>query len=124
MVRKKKQPTTSSINFRGHMNGLMIFIREQGVIGLAVGLVLGSSVAVVVRSLLDNIVMPPLGFLLGSSEGLKGLQISLGKTPAGEEAILHYGTFLNDLINFVIIALVIYFVIHILGFDKKVDKKK
>ncbi|HEU5121648.1 MAG TPA: MscL family protein [Candidatus Saccharimonadales bacterium] len=105
------------------LGGFMEFVRTQGVVGLAVGLVLGGAVTVLVKSLIDNVVMPPLGFILGSAEGLKGLQWQLGKTPAGQDAILHYGTFLNDLINFVVIAVVVYLIVHILGFDK-LDKKK
>jgi large conductance mechanosensitive channel len=105
------------------LGGFMEFIRTQGVIGLAVGLVLGGAVTVMVKSLIDNIVMPPLGFLLGSSEGLKGLKLNLGRTAAGQDAVLHYGVFLNDLINFVVIAAVIYLIVHVLGFDK-IDKKK
>ncbi len=105
-----------------YVSGFMEFVRTQGVVGLAVGLVLGGAVTVVVKSLIDNIVMPPLGFILGSAEGLKGLTINLGKT-GGEDAILHYGVFLNDIINFIVIALIVYLVVHILGFDK-LDKKK
>jgi large conductance mechanosensitive channel len=105
------------------INGFMEFVRTQGVVGLAVGLVLGGAVTVVVRSLINNVVMPPLGFILGSSQGLSSLGIQLGKASDWKEAILHYGTFLNDLINFVIIAIVIYAAVHILGFDK-LDKKK
>lgn len=101
----------------------MEFVRTQGVVGLAVGLVLGGAVTVLVKSLIDNVVMPPLGFILGSAEGLKGLELNLGKTAAGQEAILHYGTFLNDLINFAVIAVVVYLIVHILGFDR-LDKKK
>jgi large conductance mechanosensitive channel len=106
-----------------HLSGFVNFIRTQGVAGLAVGLVLGGAVTVVVKSLIDNVVMPPLGLLLGSSEGLKGLTLSLGKTASGHETALHYGTFLNDLINFLVIALVVYLIVHIFGFDK-IDKKK
>ena len=105
------------------VGGFMEFVRTQGVVGLAVGLVLGGAVTILVKSLVDNIVMPPLGFILGSAEGLKGLQLNIGKTAAGQDAILHYGVFLNDLINFVVIAVVVYMIVHILGFDK-IDKKK
>lgn len=105
-----------------HASGFMDFIRTQGVVGLAVGLVVGGAVAVLVRSLIDNIVMPPLGFILGSAEGLKGLELVIGKT-GGKQAVLHYGVFLNDLVNFIILALVIYMVVHMLGLDK-LDKKK
>ena len=106
-----------------HFGGFMEFIRTQGVVGLAVGLVLGGAVTIVVKSLIDNVVMPPLGFILGSAQGLKGLEFHMGKTAAGQEATLHYGVFLNDLINFVVIAVIVYLVVHILGFDK-IDKKK
>ena len=109
---------------RKHVNGFMDFIREQGVVGLAVGLVLGGAVTILVKSLIDNLVMPPLGFILGSAEGLKGLTLHLGQTPAGKEAILNYGVFLNDLINFVVIALVVYLAVRAFGFDQKFDKKK
>jgi large conductance mechanosensitive channel len=105
------------------LKGFINFIRTQGVIGLAVGLVLGGAVTVMVKSLVDNVVMPPLGFILGSSDGLKGLVFNMGKTRGGQDAILHYGTFLNDMINFIVIALVVYLIVHLFKFDK-LDKKK
>jgi len=106
-----------------YARGFLNFIREQGVVGLAVGLVLGGAVATLVKSLVDNVVMPPVGLLLGSADGLKGLSWTLGKAN-GKDSVLHYGVFLNDLLNFIIIALVIYVVVHLLGLDKKFDKKK
>lgn len=106
-----------------HVGGFVTFVRTQGVIGLAVGLVLGGAITVMVKSLIDNVVMPPVGLILGSSEGLKGLTLNLGKSANGKDTILHYGVFLNDFINFLVIAAVVYFVVHMLGFDK-IDKKK
>jgi large conductance mechanosensitive channel len=103
--------------------GFIDFIRTQGVVGLAVGLVLGGAVSTLVKSLVDNVIMPPLGLLLGSSQGIEGLQWTVGKTSDGQLSILHYGTFLNDFINFVIIALVIYVVLKLLRVDQ-LDKKK
>ncbi|MEI7539363.1 MAG: MscL family protein [Candidatus Saccharibacteria bacterium] len=105
------------------LKAFLDFIRTQGVVGLAVGLVLGGSVSVLVKSLVDNVVMPPLGLLLGSAEGLKGLSWTIGKTNGGQAAVLHYGVFLNDFINFVVIALVVYFIVKLLRFDK-IDKPK
>jgi large conductance mechanosensitive channel len=63
--------------------------------------------------------MPPLGFLLGSADGIKGLVLDMGTTPAGEHAVLAYGAFVNDLINFLVLAFVIYFVIKLLKLDVK-----
>jgi large conductance mechanosensitive channel len=104
------------------MKDFLDFIRTQGVVGLAVGLVLGGATSILVKSLIDNVVMPPLGLLLGSSEGLKGLEWTIG-TEGGKQAVIQYGIFLNDLINFLVIALVIYFIIHLLKLDK-IDKPK
>lgn len=108
---------------RAQALGFMDFIRSQGVVGLAVGLVLGGAISVMVKSLIDNVFMPPLGLLLGSANGLKGLVLNIGNTSIGEPVVLKYGIFLNDLINFIVIALVIYLTVKLLRFDR-FDKKK
>lgn len=102
------------------VKGFVEFIKGYGVIGLAIGLVIGTAASTLVNSLINNVVMPPLGFLLGSSDGLKDLVWNMGTTAAGEEAVLHYGQFLSDAINFFVIALVVYLVVKWL----KVDIKK
>jgi large conductance mechanosensitive channel len=134
MAEKKKQhriskekivvPATRIVEF-GETNakGFVDFLRTQGVVGLAVGIVLGGAVSVLARSLIDNVIMPPVGLLLGSGDGLKGLSWTLGEGTNGDPAVLYYGTFINDLINFIILALVMYLVFHILGLTK-LDKKK
>ena len=105
------------------IKAFMDFIRTQGVVGLAVGLVLGGAVSILVKSLVDNVVMPPVGLLLGSAQGLKGLSWTIGKTAAGTPTLLNYGIFLNDFINFIVIAFVIYLIISLLKVDR-IDKKK
>ena len=100
---------------KSHSGGFMKFIREQNIVGLAVGLVLGTHAGALVNSLINNIFMPPLGLLLGSTEGLKGWTIPLGETGA----VMSLGAFLNDLINFIILAFVIYIVIKLLKLDVK-----
>ena len=104
---------------KGGASGFMKFIREQNVVGLAVGLVLGTAASGLVNSLINNVIMPPLGFLLGSADGLKGLELNMGTTPAGEVAVLRYGEFANDLINFIVLAFCVYFVIKLLKLDIK-----
>lgn len=104
---------------KGGASGFMTFVREQNVVGLAVGLVLGTAASALVNSLINNVIMPPLGFLLGSAEGIRGLKFTMGTTPAGEVAMLKYGEFLNDFINFLVLALVIYLVVKMLKLDIK-----
>jgi large conductance mechanosensitive channel len=110
--------SAGSVQFKGFID----FLRTQGVVGLAVGLVLGTAVSTLARSLMDNIVLPPVGWLLGSADGLRGLTWTIGRT-SDEPVVILYGTFLNDLINFIILALVVYLVFHLLGLTK-LDKKK
>lgn len=95
----------------------MDFIREQGVVGLAVGFILGGSVAKVVSSLVDDLINPILGLILGSTEGLAKAYISIFG------AKIMYGNFLSVLIDFLVVAAVVYYVVRGLKLDK-VDKKK
>lgn len=127
IISTAEQTKFRSTRFAGagktQLNGFLDFIRTQGVVGLAVGLAIGGAVSVLVKSLIDNVIMPPIGLLLGSAEGIKSLGWTVGRTADGKDAVLHYGAFLNDAINFIVIALVIYLIIHFLRFDK-LDKKK
>ncbi len=127
IVKKTKKSNLSPILIvkasESQLVSFIDFIRTQGVVGLAVGLVLGGAVSVMVKSLVDNVVMPPLGLIVGSAEGIKGLVWKIGQTAKGQDVILHYGIFLNDLINFIVIAAVIYVIINLFKFEK-FDKKK
>lgn len=96
-----------------HMTGFVDFIRTQGVVGLAVGFILGGAVSKVVTALVNDIVNPIIGVALGSTEGLKGM--ALGPVLLGD--------FVAVLIDFLIIAAVVYFGVKGLGLDK-LDKPK
>ena len=96
-----------------HLAGFMDFIREQGVIGLAIGFILGAAVAKVVAALVADIVDPILGLMLGSAKGLQ--EVVLGP--------FKFGHLLSTVIDFVAIASVVYFAVKLLGLDK-LDKKK
>lgn len=99
------------------MKGFLDFVREQGVVGLAVGFILGGAVSKVVSSIVNDIIDPLLGIALGSAKGLDKATFEL----AG--ATIKYGSFLAILIDFIVIALVVYFGVKMMGLDK-LDKKK
>lgn len=99
------------------MKGFMEFIREQGVVGLAVGFVLGAAVAKLVASFVADIINPLLGLLLGAAGDLTEAYVMIGS------AKVMYGNFLAVLIDFIVIAMVVYFGVKKLGLDK-LDKKK
>lgn len=99
------------------MKNFLEFIREQGVVGLAVGFILGGSIAKLVSSLINDIINPLLGILLGAADSLSSQFIQVSK------ARIMYGNFINSLIDFLVIALIVYFGVKGLKLDR-LDKKK
>ena len=94
-------------------SGFIDFVRERGVMGLAIGFVLGSSVQKVVTAFVTDIVNPFVGIFLGRTDGLKNF--ALGQFMIGD--------FISTLIDFLILALIIYFVFKALQLEK-LDKPK
>lgn len=99
------------------MKGFINFIREQGVVGFAVGIILGGSVGKLVSSLVNDIINPSLGLFLGKVGELNKLYVLIGSSK------IMYGSFVSSMIDFIIIALVVYFSVTILKLDR-LDKKK
>ncbi len=99
------------------MKGFINFVREQGVMGLAVGFILGGAVSKVVASLVDDIINPVIGIALGAAGNLDEMYLSVG----GAE--IAWGKFIAGIVDFTVIAFVVYFGVKGLGLDK-LDKKK
>lgn len=99
------------------MEGFKKFLMEQGVVGLAVGFILGGAVSDLVASIVENILNPLIGIALGDTN-LDAMSLALGG-----EAVLTYGVVLTVLINFIVIAAFVYWVVKKLGLDK-LDAKK
>lgn len=98
------------------MKGFVEFIREQGVVGLAVGFILGGAVAKVVASVVEDLINPIIGIALGAAGSLESYTASIGSVE------LRWGNFLAVLLDFLVIALVVYFGVKGLGLDR-LDKK-
>lgn len=104
------------------LQGFVDFVREQGVIGLAVGFVLGVAAKGVVDAIVNNGINPIVG--LYGDGGTLADKFWCMKSVAGEcTNKLGYGAIVNQLINFLIVAAVIYFIIKMLKLEK-IDKKK
>src|SRR6476661_10358244 len=94
------------------------FIARGNVIDLAIAVVIGAAFGRIITSLVEGIIMPPIGLLLGKVD-FSNLFIDLsGQHPASlAEAqlkglpVISYGTFLNDVISFIIIAFVIFLMV-------------
>jgi large conductance mechanosensitive channel len=91
-----------------YMHGFIQFIREQGVIGLAIGFILGGAVSKVVSSLVTDVINPFVGLLFGSIGGLADMMVGP----------VMLGSFVSAIIDFLIIAAVVYYGFKGLGLDK------
>lgn len=95
------------------------FIMRGNVLDLAVGVIIGAAFAKIINSLVTDVVLPPIGLLLGKVDfsnlfiNLSGTDYkSLADAQAAGAATLNYGLFLNSIINFLIIGFIIYLVIR------------
>lgn len=90
------------------------FIARGNVVDLAVGVIIGGAFGAIVKSLVDQVIMPPIGLITGGVD-FSQLKIVLKAADAAtkkpEVAIL-YGSFINTLIDFLIIAVVIFFLVR------------
>lgn len=98
------------------MIGFVDFIRKQGVVGLAVGFILGGAVSKMVTALVTDIINPLIGAALGSVN-LTDRVFTL----AGVEFL--WGHFISTLIDFLVVAMVVYYGFKFLKIDK-LDKPK
>jgi large conductance mechanosensitive channel len=96
------KPTETARSF---LDEFKSFAFKGNVIDLAVGVIIGGAFGTIVKSLVDNIIMPVLGVILPGRRGYEGWVITIeGKT-------IPYGKFLGDVVNFLIIALALFVVV-------------
>lgn len=118
--------TLPPVKAPGWLQGFVDFIREQGVIGVAVGLVMGVALKSIVDSMVANIFNPLVGVLTGGeslatkSWCMKHIE---GTMTCATDAQMRYGQVLSDVLSFLIVAAVVYFLVKGLKLDK-FDKKK
>ena len=93
------------------------FAMKGNVVDLAVGVIMGAAFAPIVATLVDNIVMPPIGYLLAGID-FSSLAVSI-PTPTGDPVLMKYGLFLNALIKFMITAFAIFLLIKAINHMKK-----
>jgi len=99
------------------MSEFISFIRKQGIMGLAIGFILGGAISKVVTALVDDIINPILGIVLGRVGSLSSAALTIGSVR------ILWGHFVGALIDFLVIALVVYYIFKGLGLDK-LDKKE
>lgn len=109
------------IGVRKQIHGFVEFLREQSVVGLAIGLVLGTQAKVLVDQLIASFINPLVGLLLPGQGTLKDKVFILHLND--KSAAFGWGAFVLSVLTFVVVAAVVYFVFRGLKLDK-LDKKK
>jgi large conductance mechanosensitive channel len=101
------------------------FIMRGNVLDLAVGIIIGAAFGTIVKSLVDDIIMPPIGLALGNvdfsnlyvllKEGVKAAPpyASLADAKAAGAVTLNYGQFINNVVTFVIVAFAVFLVVRV-----------
>lgn len=103
------------------LGGFMDFVREQGVVGLAIGLAIGTQAKTLVDQIVASFINPIVGLLLPGKGNLTEKFFSL--TFNGKTEPFKYGALLSVMISFLAVCAVIYYVVKGLKLDK-LDKKK
>jgi large conductance mechanosensitive channel len=94
------------------------FAMKGNVVDLAIGVIIGAAFGKIVSSLVGDIFMPVLGKIIGGFN-FSDLAFGLGKDPAGKDVLIKYGAFIQSIIDFLIIAFVLFFTIKFINRLKK-----
>lgn len=99
------------------------FALRGNVVDMAVGIIIGAAFGTIVRSLVDDVLMPPIGLLIGGLDfsnfyillkagSPPGPYLSLADAKAAGAVTINYGVFLNNVVSFIIIATVVFFLVR------------
>jgi len=95
------------------------FAMRGNVLDMAIGIIIGAAFGKIVTSLVNDVVMPPIGLLLGKVDFTNlylnlsgGSFVSLAEAEAAGAPLIKYGVFLNTVLDFVIVAFVIFLVVR------------
>ena len=109
------------------------FVARGNVVDLAVAVIIGVAFGKIITSLVDVIIMPPIGLLFGKVDFVslfyvlnhaKGDPVSLADAKAKAIPVIAYGAFINDIINFLIIAFVIFLIVKAINSRKSKEEAK
>ena len=96
------------------------FAMRGNVVDLAVGVVIGAAFGKIVSSLVDSVIMPVIGVLTGGVN-FSSLAVQIATSPKGDPVLLKYGAFIQAVVDFLIIALVIFVAIKMIN---RLNKKE
>jgi large conductance mechanosensitive channel len=109
------------------------FAMRGNVVDMAVGIIIGVAFAAIIGSLVADVIMPPIGLLLGNTDftnlhavlrdgATPGPYATLADAHTAGAVTLNYGVFINTIINFIIIAFAIFMIIRTMNKAKRVEE--
>ena len=101
----------------GLLKEFKAFISRGNIFDMAVGVVIGSAFGKIVTSLVDNIIMPFVGMIIGGID-FSSLVLKIGN------ASINYGLFIQNIVDFLIVAVCIFLVIQLFAMFKKKEEEK
>ncbi len=105
---------------RQQIEEFVTFIREKGVLGLALGIIVGGAVTKMVNAIVEDLVNPLIGAITGMNGGLATLAYTVPYT----EITFKWGDFLSNLIEFISILAVVYLIFVKTPIIRNIDRKK
>lgn len=108
----------------GMMKEFKEFAMRGNVVDMAVGIVIGAAFGKIVKSLVTDVIMPPIGLLLGDVDFSKMGYVIKEATETAEAVIIKYGVFINTIIEFIIVAFAIFMVIKGMNNMKRKEEEK
>jgi large conductance mechanosensitive channel len=103
------------------------FIARGNVIDLAVGVIIGAAFNSIVKSLVDQVIMPPIGLAMGGLDFSKLQWVLKPEDPATEAVELvaiQYGAFINTVIQFLIVAVVVFLLVKLVNQVRRADAEE
>lgn len=86
------------------------FAMRGNVVDMAVGIIIGAAFGKIVSSLVNDVIMPPVGYLIGSVD-FSHLVLTLGDAEAGTAVTLRYGAFISTVLDFALVAFCIFLLV-------------
>ena len=99
------------------------FAVKGNVVDMAVGIIIGGAFGTIVKSLVADIIMPPIGLLLGGVD-FSNLVLTLKAATADAEAVtLNYGSFINNVISFLVVAWAVFLLVKAMNTLKRKEEE-
>lgn len=122
-ARKTAHDTYAVAGKTTKLDGFTDFIRQQGIVGLALGVVFGAQIKVVVDQLISSFVNPILGLILPGQGDLTQKKFTLTISEINKTAVFTWGQFVYVMISFTLVVIIIYYIIKGFRLDKLDNKK-